>query len=444
MDLAAGTVHRYSVQVGRATGPDLPVSFDQGRHVALGSRPGSWIAAAFRLPAGAHRAQIAAAWHAVIARHGTLSTEFAPPAASGSADDAGRPTLTPVEILPGSWTEVGVDAGEDPREALRREFDAACDPYAAPSYALTVVEPTTAVDSAGPRDGHPTAVIGFDHAHVDAWSLLVVARDFSACLADIIAGRAPGEALPSAAPFARHTAELAARPPAPAHVQRRWDEIMAAGAGEMPVFPLPLGDISAPRAEVVDDYFVLDPEGVDSLAERAREAGTRMLAVAIAEMTASFRAFGADSLRAVFPVHSRHRSEWHDSVGWFITNSVLENNSTDPATAGQRVKEAIALGDYPLQPLLRRWGGMPHTPGMFAISWLDHRRLPVALDKNLEPQHVSARIRTTGVMIWFVVNDAGLSMRCRYPDTPEARTCVDAWLRSLRAGLQRAAAPALR
>ena len=30
------------------------------------------------------------------------------------------------------------------------------------------------------------------------------------------------------------------------------------------------------------------------------------------------------ALRAVFPVHSRFDTTWHDSVGWFITNYVLE------------------------------------------------------------------------------------------------------------------------
>ena len=436
MDLAAGTVHRYSVQVRPVPGAEVPVSFDQERHVSLGSRPGSWIAAAFRPTLPADREQIARAWHAVIARHGTLTTVFSP-ARERVAHDGGRPTLTSVEVRPGAWTTAEAEQGEDPRAVLRREFDRECDPFAAPSYSLCLVEPDHDAAASGARH---TIVIGFDHAHVDAWSLLVVCRDFAACLADVAGGAQDvGTALPAAPAFARHTAELAARPPAPESVRRRWAEIMTAGGGDMPVFPLPLGDISAPRDEVVEVHHVLDPTGVEALGAHARSAGTRMLALAVAEMTRTLQDRGAEGLRAVFPVHSRTGKAWHDSVGWFITNSVLECASSDPSECGRRIAEAIALGNHPLEPLLRPWGGMPHTPGMFALSWLDHRRLPVDIDPALEPQHVSARIRTTGVMVWFVVNDTGLHMRCRYPDTPQARDGIGGWLRAVSAGLNRTA-----
>jgi mycolipenoyl-CoA---2-(long-chain-fatty acyl)-trehalose mycolipenoyltransferase / long-chain-acyl-CoA---trehalose acyltransferase len=83
---------------------------------------------------------------------------------------------------------------------------------------------------------------------------------------------------------------------------------------------------------------------------------------------------------------------------------------------------------------------MPATPGMFALSWLDTRRLPVAVP-DPAAQWVSAVIRTDGVMIWFVLNDAGLHLRCRYPDTPEARASLALWLAAVESEL-RAAAPA--
>ena len=40
---------------------------------------------------------------------------------------------------------------------------------------------------------------------------------------------------------------------------------MDRGAGGMPVFPLNLGDISAPREQVVEVRDVLDPDGVAAL-----------------------------------------------------------------------------------------------------------------------------------------------------------------------------------
>jgi hypothetical protein len=80
---------------------------------------------------------------------------------------------------------------------------------------------------------------------------------------------------------------------------------------------------------------------------------------------------------------------------------------------------------------------MPAAPGMFAISWLDLRRLPVRVDSvGLEAQYVGAAIRTDGVMLWFVLDDSGLHLRCRYPDTHEARRNVGGWLDALVARLR--------
>jgi hypothetical protein len=134
----------------------------------------------------------------------------------------------------------------------------------------------------------------------------------------------------------------------------------------------------------------------------------------------------------VFPVHSRYEDRWHDSVGWFITNSVLESADPDPAACAAAVREAIRLGSWPLAEILAPWGGMPEQPGMFAVSWLDMRRLPVRIDAAaLDAQYVSAGIETNGVMLWFIIDDSGVHLRCRYPDTTEARRSVGTWLDAL-------------
>jgi hypothetical protein len=78
------------------------------------------------------------------------------------------------------------------------------------------------------------------------------------------------------------------------------------------------------------------------------------------------------------------------------------------------------------------WGGMPEQPGMFAVSWLDLRRQPVRIDAAaLDAQYVGAAIRTHGVMLWFIIDDSGVHLRCRYPDTHVARASVGTWLDAL-------------
>lgn len=414
--LPFGRLWGYDVTAA-ATARRLPVSFDQRRHVGQGDRPGSWMALSFRLPAPTDRDLITEAWLAVVARHGTLSTGFV-----AGAD--GDPELWELEISPGAWVEHPIASGQAVNDALRIILDAACASYARPSHRLCVLETAAGL----------TVVIAADHAHVDMWSMLVIARDLLAALEAAKAGRAPfWESAPA---FSAHTQALRDRDPAPEEVRSRWEEIIRASGGAMPRFPLPLGapDPVPERVEVRD---VLDPDDAAAFAAQARNDGVSTLSLAVVAMTAVTHDLAGSPLRAVFPVHSRYDEVWHDAVGWFITNSVLESAVAEPRAAAAAVKEAVQLGSWPLADVLAPWGGMPEAPGMFAISWLDLRRLPVRIDSvGLDARYVSAAIDTDGVMLWFILDESGLHLRCRYPDTGEARASVGGWLDALVARLQ--------
>ncbi|MFF0817463.1 GNAT family N-acetyltransferase [Rhodococcus sp. NPDC003318] len=413
--LPFGRLLGYDVTVGRP-GRALPVSFDQRRHVAAGDRAGSWMALSFKLSEPVPSDELAAAWLAVIARHGTLRSVFV-------AGDDGEPRLHEVEIGAGGWMEHPIAPGQAVNDALRDVLDAACSPYSRPSHRLCVLE--TAVG--------PTVVVAADHSHVDMWSMLVIVRDLLSALTAVRQGRAPS--LPPTPAFAEHTSALRDRPPAPDDVRRRWAEVLAASGDVMPRFPLPLGTATLHR-ERVEVRDVLDVDDSAAFSAQARDDGVSTLALVVAAMTDVTRELAGTPLRAVFPVHSRYDANWHDSVGWFITNSVLESADPDPRVSAEAVKEAVRMGSWPLEDVLRPWGGMPEAPGMFAISWLDLRRLPVRVDATgLEAQYVGATIRTDGVMLWFILDESGLHLRCRYPDTPEARRNVGAWLDTLVAHL---------
>lgn len=416
--LPFGPLRSYAVTVSPA-GEALPVSFDQRRHVGAGDRPGSWMAISIRLRERVDEEALAAAWLAVIARHGTLRTVF-------SAQD-GQVVLRPVDVGPGAWVEHEVAPGQAMNEALQEVLDAHCSSHSRPAHRLCVVETAEG----------PTLVIGADHAHVDMWSMLVIARDLLAALTDLEAGREPAQGWVPA--FAEHTALLRDRGSAPEEIHRRWHEILAAGGDVMPRFPLPLGDPS-PQPERVEIRDVLDVDDTGALSAQARADGVSTLALTTSLMAEVTRELSGAPLRAVFPVHSRYDTTWHDSVGWFITNAVLEVERPGPTAAAAAVKEAIRLGSWPLADILAPYGGMPEAPGMFAISWLDLRRLPVRIDDiGLEAQYVSASIRTDGVMLWFILDQAGVHLRCRYPDTSEARANVGAWLDALVARMREAA-----
>lgn len=414
--LPFGRLFGYDLSVG-ARGAPLPVSFDQRRHVGAGDRAGSWMALSLRLPEPVPLDDLATAWLAVVDRHGTLRSAFTP-----GLD--GEPTLHEIELGPGTWIEHPIPPGQAVNKALREVLDAFCRPYSAPSHRLCALETATG----------PTVIIAADHSHVDMWSMLVIARDLLAALS---AGqRGAPIALPDAPAFAEHTLELEARPLAPAEVRSRWAEVLAASGEVMPRFPLPLG-AEHPEFERVEVRDVLGVDESAAFSAQARADGVSTLTLTVAAMTAVTRALAGAPLRAVFPVHSRYEPRWHDSVGWFITNSVIESSDPEPRACAAAVKEAVRLGSWPLEDLLQPWGGMPETPGMFAISWLDLRRLPVRVDtRGLDAQYVGARIRTDGVMLWFILDESGLHLRCRYPDTPEARLHVGSWLDLLVARLR--------
>lgn len=414
--LPFGRLWGYDVTVSHP-GVGLPVSFDQRRHVGAGARPGSWMALSFQLGEVIARDDFAAAWLAVIRRHGTLRTSFRPGPAG--------PELEQIEVRAGRWVEHLIAPGQAVNDALRDVLDAACSPYNSPSHRLCVLE-----TAAG-----PTVVIAADHSHVDMWSMLVIARDLLAALGQVRAGRTP--TLPWAPAFVDHTRALLERPKPPDDVRRRWAEILTASGGVMPRFPLPLGD-SALQPERVEVRDVFDVDDSAAFSAQARADGVSTLSMAVSAMTSVTRELADVPLRAVFPVHSRYEEAWHDSVGWFITNSVLESADPAPTESAAAVREAVRLGSWPLADVLSPWHGeMPEAPGMFAISWLDLRRLPVRVDAaSLNAQYVSAMIRTDGVMLWFILDESGLHLRCRYPDTDQARRNVGGWLDRLVARLQ--------
>ncbi len=427
MALPAGRVRSYALRVAELSGPELPVSFDQGRHVGGGDRSGSWMSIAFRAAPGLDADDLAAAWHAVIARHGTLRTVF--------TADGDHLRLHGIEVTGGDWEEHPGAPGALTRDVARSVFDATCRPFARPSYRLLMVEPDEGAD-----DQRPAVMVGSDHAHVDMWSLLALVRDLVVCLEDVHDGRAPGAGLPAADAFAEHTALLAQRPPAPAAVTARWAEILDAEGGRMPVFPLPLGDLTQLRPAAVAVRDVLDAPEMEAFTAHAKHLGVGAAALAMSCLAAVTRELAGAPLRAVFPVHSRYEQRWQDSVGWFITNSVLECADAEPATSATALRQAMTLGSHPLGPILEPYGGMPVAPGMFALSWLDTRRLPVSLDPALEIQYVSSVIESDDVMVWFIVNERGLHLRYRCPDTPEALANVGRWVDAVSAALRTSAA----
>src|SRR5579859_889159 len=97
MALPDGTLHSFAMSAAPDPTRELPISFDQGRHVGRGDRSGSWMAVSFRLAEPPSRAVLADAWRETIARHGTLRTVF--------SSDGSRVRLHEATVDDGVWRE---------------------------------------------------------------------------------------------------------------------------------------------------------------------------------------------------------------------------------------------------------------------------------------------------------------------------------------------------
>src|SRR5690606_5018446 len=184
----------------------------------------------------------------------------------------------------------------------------------------------------------------------DMWSMLVIARDLLTALQSVRGGKPPE--LPAAPAFAEHTAALEQREAAPEDVREKWAQVIEAGGGAMPRFPMPLGEVATLQRERVEVRDVLDVDDCAAFAAEAKERGVSTLALVVSSMTAVTRELAGEPLRVLFPVHSRYEPTWHDSVGWFITNSVLVCDDPEPRASAAAVKEAVGLGSWPLAEVL--------------------------------------------------------------------------------------------
>ncbi len=194
-------------------------------------------------------------------------------------------------------------------------------------------------------------------------------------------------------------------------MSRRWREILEAGDGFMPRFPLPLGEAAA-HLERVEVRDVFDVHSSAAFSAQARADGVSTLTLALSAMAEVTRTVsGAPAARGLprpqplrGEVERRRRLVHHE----LRPRSHRSRPAGDfPVGArGHRTRFAS------LAEVLAPWGGMPEAPGMFAISWLDLRRLPVRIDSTgLDAQYVGATIRTDGVMLWFILDENGLHLR---------------------------------
>lgn len=372
------------------------LSVNQRNHLA-GADAGArtvWLAACFEVDGPIDAGALAAAFRSLLARHSALQCEFR------SATSAVRhdPARLAVRQRP-------VPAG-DTTTRLRTLLDRECAPFAYPAFALAAVS----------RPDRSTVVCGFDHAHVDAHSIALVARDLGALYR--------GAELPVTSSFLTRVVEWSEAPAVADPAMASWWGFLDAIDYRLPVFPL---DIGLPEGETAvqatDRRLLADAETAADLGEAAERAGTTTYGALLSTMAS---ALDSGALPVLVPVQTR-RPEDADAVGWFTT-TVPAWADPDLTRMGEHLRGARERAGLPLDQVLAALPRPLHAArrDVFMVSYVDYRRLP----GEGSAQHVSGTSPADDVQLWLSRTDEGIHLRTRFPDVAAAHRAVGRFLTS--------------
>lgn len=394
-------------------------------------RTPDWGGVAFEMPGELRLDAFGSALVAWIGRHETLRSGF-----RSVGEELHRFTL-PQEV-------VGVDSAVlgDFRDAgvlnrfLRDRLDAATDTLQWPSY---VVETVQRADSV-------TVVLAFDHTQTDGYTLFAMVHEIHEFYRAALERRAPS--LPDTGSHVNYSHEQrreAALVGRDHPAVLRWERFIADSGGRPPGFPLPLGTSGEellPQRSVFE--WLLDPDETDAFAAACRAERAALPAGVLAANALAARRLGApDPYRTVMPFHTRSRSEWSSSVGWYVEGGPVEIDLPPAADfrsavrlAQRSAREARQVARVPFFRVCELLGMdfKKTTPDPFSLlSYMDVRDSPGARDWADWNARALLRLSDSGkACLWVVCTLEGLYLFGRYPDTELAAANVTRFVRCVR------------
>ncbi|MGQ4512745.1 condensation domain-containing protein [Streptomyces sp. DW26H14] len=440
------TLHPPAISAAQQAGRDaVPPSYNQESHVLTmarlqerGVRTADWGGVAFEMPGRLHLDAFGGALVNWIGRHETLRSGF-----RSVGGELHRFTV-PQEVVGMDSTVLGDfrDSGVLNR-FLRDRLDASTHTLRWPSY---VVETVQRADSV-------TVLLAFDHTQTDGYTLFAMVHEIQEFYAAALEGRAPS--LPDTGSHVsysdeqRREASLVGRDH-PAVL--RWERFIADSGGRPPGFPLPLGTSGeelVPQKSVFE--WLLDSAETDALSAACRAERAALPAGVLAANALAARQLGAPApYRTVMPFHTRSRSEWSASVGWYVEGGPVEIDlgaGCDFRSAVRRAqiaaREARQVARVPFFRVCELLGVdfKKTTPDPFSLlSYMDVRDSPGAGDWEKWNARALLRLSDSGkACLWVVCTREGLYLFGRYPDTEAAGVNVTRFVRCVRDILRAAA-----
>ncbi|MEU9920919.1 condensation domain-containing protein [Streptomyces griseoluteus] len=297
------------------------------------------------------------------------------------------------------------------------------------------------------RDDSATVFLAFDHSNVDAYSLHGIPAEIEELYTAGLQGRGPVVRTPAASyvDFCEIERADADRLDGEHETVARWREFIRRCDGTLPSFPVDLG--VEPGGSLPPQRMICEPL-VGAEAAAAFEAYCRPYGGSLVGLLAAtaliVQELGEQSVyRTVVPFHTRVKSQWSDSVGWFVGGAPIEvplDHAPDLAATLRAVRAQLqanrTLARMPLARVLSLLGTdfRPTSPDLYSIvSFVDTRGIPGAARWAEQNAHALLRVSYGDqVCVWVNRVHDGLWLASRHPDTDVAAKNMGLYVERLR------------
>ncbi|WP_441247167.1 condensation domain-containing protein [Kitasatospora sp. McL0602] len=391
----------------------------------------TWLGTAFDIPGAVDLDVLQGALRSWMLRHETLRSGF-----RWVGDEMSRFTLAAEAVS--LQREVVGDFPDANRlvQYLQDRFDVAADALSWPNFIYTAVV----------REDCTSVYMVFDHSNVDSYSIQRIPAEIHELYTAGVEGRAVEQTpVSSYVDFCEIERANADQIDDTHALVSRWREFINRCDGKLPNFPLDLGlepDGELPTQKLMHEMLV-DAEAAAAFESYCRPFGGSLAGILAATSLIVHEIGGQSVYRTVVPFHTRVKSRWRNSVGWYVGGAPVEiptAQSPDFDSALELVRTAMRtnrpLASMPIARVLRLLGSdfRPTSPDLYSIvSFVDARGLPGS--ERWAELKAYGLVRVSygdQVCVWINRLHEGLQFASRYPDTDIAYKNMRLYVEQLR------------
>ncbi|MFG2641159.1 condensation domain-containing protein [Streptomyces sp. NPDC048370] len=391
----------------------------------------TWLGIAFDVPGRVDLDALGDALRRWTLRHETLRSGF-----RWVGDEMRRFTLDARDV-----TLHRESVGDFPDAAglvqhLQDRFDVAADSLGWPNFLYAAVV----------RDDGASVYMAFDHSNVDSYSLQRVPAEVHELYAAGVERCAVRDTPPpgSYVDFCQVEREDADRIDEEHDIVAHWREFIRRCGGGLPSFPIDLGqDPGTLAPQTLMSEMLVDADAAAAFEAYCRPYGGSLIGLLAATGLIAHELDGQTVYRTVVPFHTRAKSEWSESVGWYVGGAPVELAAAqvpDFPAALRNVRDQLRanrrLSRVPLARVLDLLGPdfRPTSPDLYSIvSFVDGRALPGS--ERWVDWTVHGLIRVsygTQACVWVNRLHEGLHLASRHPDTDIAHKNMRLYVERLR------------